>query len=114
MPPNTEIKAYLDEVIEKYKLREKMVFSTDVLRCVWNEEVSCWIMYLKDVHTGREHTHMCQILFSASGGLVEPRKCDIPGYETFKGHIFHSARWDHSAELKDKNVVVIGNGCKHW
>lgn len=112
MPSNTEIKAYHDEVIEKYRLREKMVFSTEVVQCVWNEEASCWAVYLRDLMTGREYTHMCQILFSASGQLVEPRACDIPGYETFKGHIFHSARWDHTADLKDKKVVVVGNGCE--
>ncbi|KAJ9266930.1 hypothetical protein DTO195F2_865 [Paecilomyces variotii] len=30
---------------------------------------------------------------------------------TFKGTIFHSARWDHSVNLEGKNVVVVGNGC---
>ncbi|KAK2757318.1 hypothetical protein FQN54_004832 [Arachnomyces sp. PD_36] len=111
MPSNKEIKEYHDGVIAKYKLREKMAFSTEVVRCVWNGEASCWIMYLQDLKTGREYTHMCQILFSAAGQLAEPRPCDIPGYERFKGRIFHSARWDRSADLKGKNVVVIGNGC---
>jgi cation diffusion facilitator CzcD-associated flavoprotein CzcO len=111
MPSNEEIKAYHGGVVKKYKLQEKMVFSTEVIRCVWNEEASYWIMFLKDLSTGREYTHMCQILFSAVGQLVKPRPFDAPGQGTFKGQIFHSARWNHSADLKDKNVVVIGNGC---
>lgn len=113
MPSNTEIKAYHDKVVAKYGLQEKMVLSTEVLRCVWNEEASCWTMHLQDLKTGQKYTHMCQILFSASGQLVKPRPCDIPGHETFEGHIFHSARWDHTADLKDKKVVVIGNGCEY-
>lgn len=33
---------------------------------------------------------------------------DIPGFETFKGEKLHSARWDESIELKDKEVALIG------
>ncbi|KAJ6118903.1 hypothetical protein N7471_013523 [Penicillium samsonianum] len=111
MPSNAEIKAYHDGVIAKYGLREKMVFSTEVLRCVWSGESSLWVLFLQDTITGREYIHQCQVLFSAAGQLVEPRPCDIPGHETFRGEIFHSARWNHNVSLQDKNVVVIGNGC---
>ncbi|BDD63132.1 hypothetical protein MAP00_008070 [Monascus purpureus] len=49
--------------------------------------------------------------FSAIGVLLEPRPCDIPGASSFKGAIFHSAKWNHDVDLTGKNVVVIGNGC---
>lgn len=32
-------------------------------------------------------------------------------FAAFKGSVFHSAQWDHSVDLRDKDVVVIGNGC---
>jgi cation diffusion facilitator CzcD-associated flavoprotein CzcO len=35
---------------------------------------------------------------------------DIPGLETFKGHMAHSARWDESYSFNDKAVAVIGSG----
>lgn len=89
-----------------------MVFSTEALRCEWDEESSLWTVYLQDLKTGEEYTHRCQILFSAVGQLVVPRKCDIPGSEKFNGRILHSAEWDASVDLKDKNVVVLGNGCE--
>ncbi|OJD13591.1 hypothetical protein AJ78_05960 [Emergomyces pasteurianus Ep9510] len=106
-----EIKAYHDRVRDKYSLREKMVFSTEALRCEWDDESSVWTVYLRDLKTGEEYTHRCQVLFSAVGQLVVPRKCDIPGAEKFNGRILHSAEWDTSLDLKDKNVVVVGNGC---
>ncbi|KAK6530518.1 hypothetical protein TWF694_003862 [Orbilia ellipsospora] len=31
--------------------------------------------------------------------------------ESFKGSIFHSAVWDHSVDIKGKDVVLVGNGC---
>jgi cation diffusion facilitator CzcD-associated flavoprotein CzcO len=54
-----------------------------------------------------------KVVFSCVGGLVEPRGWpdNIPGIETFRGKMFHSARWDESVDFTDKNVVVVGTGC---
>lgn len=111
MPSNTEIKEYVDNVVDTYDLRRKMTFGTEVVRSVWREDASRWLLYLRDLSSGREYTHECHILFAATGQLVEPRPCEIPGAAGFQGTIFHSARWDHSVDLQGKNVVVIGNGC---
>ncbi|KAJ5341330.1 dimethylaniline monooxygenase [Penicillium brevicompactum] len=110
MPSNKEIKEYVDNVVKTHNLLPKMTFGVEVVRSVWREDANRWLLYLRD-STGREYTHECQILFAATGQLVEPRECEIPGASEFKGSIFHSARWDHSVDLKGKNVVVIGNGC---
>jgi cation diffusion facilitator CzcD-associated flavoprotein CzcO len=106
------MKKYIDEVIAKYQLLERMVFSTEVLRCVWSDESQMWTIFLKDLKTERQYVHQCQVLFSAAGQLVEPRPCDIPGWKSFHGPLFHSARWNHDVNLANKKVVVIGNGCK--
>jgi cation diffusion facilitator CzcD-associated flavoprotein CzcO len=55
----------------------------------------------------------CKVLIPAVGALVEPKVWpeNITGQENFKGPIFHSARWDHSVDFTDKNVVVVGTGC---
>ncbi|KAJ9291052.1 hypothetical protein DTO021C3_1268 [Paecilomyces variotii] len=111
MPSNKEIKEYHDGVVKQYGLREKMVFHTEVRKCVWRDDANCWLLFLIDLETGNLYTHECQILFAATGQLIEPRPCDFPGASTFKGTIFHSARWDHSVNLEGKNVVVVGNGC---
>lgn len=34
----------------------------------------------------------------------------MEGLQDFKGKIMHSARWDWSYSLEDKNVGIIGNG----
>jgi cation diffusion facilitator CzcD-associated flavoprotein CzcO len=113
MPSYKEIKSYHDEVVENYGLRGRMTFNTEVEECFWCEDISRWTMKLRNVITGEVTHHECQILFAATGQLVEPKPCDIPGSETFKGSIFHSARWEHNVDLDGKNVIVIGNGCKH-
>jgi len=112
MPSNVEIKTYVDEVVQKYGLQHKMRLSTEVTGAVWMEDVSQWMIYLKDTISGKEYCHSCKAFFAASGQLVEPRPCDIQGSENFLGSIFHSARWNHDISLEGKNVVIIGNGCK--
>lgn len=45
---------------------------------------------------------------NSPGALRVP---NIPeNFESFKGPIFHSARWDASIDLEDKVVAVIGSG----
>ncbi|KAE8408568.1 hypothetical protein BDV37DRAFT_296024 [Aspergillus pseudonomiae] len=89
MPSYKEIKAYQDEAVEAYRQRGKMSFSTEVREYVWREYANLWCLTL----------------------LVEPRPCDIPGAETFRGAIFHSARWRHDVSLEGKKIVVLGKGC---
>ena len=54
-----------------------------------------------------------KIFISCAGELVEPKPWPqhIPGIESFKGDVFHSARWNINVNLKDKDVVVVGTGC---
>lgn len=113
MPSSKEIQGYAIGVAEKYNLPSKMRFNCDVERCDWLEGGSRWLLQIRDKLTGELFLHECQILFSAAGQLVQPRELDIPGLESFRGEVFHSARWDHSVDLGGKDVVVIGNGCEY-
>lgn len=112
MPSYKEMKAYQDEVIRTYILREKMVFRTEVQECTWQDHVSRWLMTIRNLETDEIFYHECQILFAATGQLVEPRPCNIPNASSFKGSIFHSTRWNHDVNLEGKKVIVVGNGCK--
>src|SRR5207245_4724316 len=49
-------------------------------------------------------------VISAVGQLNRPLFPDIEGRDSFAGPSFHSARWDHSIDLRDKRVAVIGTG----
>ena len=111
MPSYKEMKAYQDEVIKTYRLREKMVFRTEVQECTWQDHASRWLMTIRNLDTDEIFYHECQILFAATGQLVEPRPCDILNASSFTGSIFHSARWNHDVNLEGKKVIVVGNGC---
>ena len=59
---------------------------------------------------GSTTTWSARELVLGVGALCEPRLPDIEGIEGFEGTIFHSARWDHDADLRGKRVAVIGTG----
>ncbi len=67
-----------------------------------------WSLHLRG--TDGEKTVTAEAVISAVGQLNRPKMPDIAGMETFAGPSFHSARWDHSVDLKGKRVAVIGTG----
>ncbi|KAK4217494.1 hypothetical protein QBC37DRAFT_307963 [Rhypophila decipiens] len=116
MPPWKEIWEYLKGVADKYNLTSKITFNATVEKCEWINETGRWRLTIhrnntNDPQQDNVFFHECQFLFSAAGFFNEPRDLDIPGLETFKGPVAHSSRWRHEIDLRDKNVVVIGNGC---
>jgi cation diffusion facilitator CzcD-associated flavoprotein CzcO len=46
----------------------------------------------------------------ATGQLHRPSYPRIEGRESFAGHSFHSAEWNHGYDLRGKRVAVIGTG----
>jgi cation diffusion facilitator CzcD-associated flavoprotein CzcO len=135
-PPGEEIYNYLEEVCNKFGVIEKLEFNTDVHECKWLEGEGVWELHIrhllpgmgdlsekdrrKKIATGGEQAVVLgtevirtKVLLSCVGGLVEPKGWpdEIPGIETFKGSVFHSARWNYDVDFKDKDVVVVGTGC---
>lgn len=88
-----------------------MSFGINVECCEWIEELARWRLTLRHLKSNTVLIHESQFLFCATGQLVKPREIDVPGAQTFKGAIFHTARWRTDVDLRDKNIVVFGNGC---
>ncbi|MFC9996771.1 flavin-containing monooxygenase [Nocardia sp. NPDC127526] len=99
-----EIQRYIQGVADKYGVRDRHVFGCDMTGAQWNSETSRW-----DIQTS-QGPFTADILISAVGALCEPNLPDIKGINSFEGEIFHSARWDHDADLTGKRVAVIGTG----
>ncbi|HET8602997.1 MAG TPA: NAD(P)/FAD-dependent oxidoreductase [Marmoricola sp.] len=102
--PQPEIQAYLRRTAREAGVLDRFRFGVEVLDCSWDEEARRWA-----VSTSAGDL-TADLVVSASGALSEPRLPDIPGIEDFAGEVFHSARWDHRADLAGKRVAVIGTG----
>jgi cation diffusion facilitator CzcD-associated flavoprotein CzcO len=100
-----EIQAYLQRVADKYDLRRKVMFGTELVEAHWDEAASRWRGRLAD---GR--TVAAQFVVISAAPLHVPCIPEISGIETFTGPVFHSAQWDHGVDLTGKKVAVIGTG----
>lgn len=103
--PGDELYNYANHCVDKYAIRDHFKFNSEVEKAVYNEDAHQWTVYLKN---GKTYTS--DILISATGALTDPKFPDIKGWETFKGKVIHTARWDNSIDLANKHVSVIGTG----
>lgn len=98
-----EIRAYFEHCADKYGIRPFVRFNTMINRI--EREDGGWSVTSTDGMRRR-----ADVVVTCIGGLVHPKYPEIKGLDSFSGAKFHSARWDHSVELANKRVGVIGTG----
>jgi cation diffusion facilitator CzcD-associated flavoprotein CzcO len=103
-----EIQAYFRSVAEQYRVVEHVRFHSTVEKAKWDDVAKVWEVTVLDLKTKQQTIRRAKVLVSGVGSLSVPKECDLPGVETYKGKMFHSAQWDHSFDWKDKDVVVLG------
>jgi cation diffusion facilitator CzcD-associated flavoprotein CzcO len=102
--PQAEIQAYLVRTARERGVTPYVRFGHEVTGATWDEEARRWrIATIRGSVTAR-------VLVMASGALSDPVVPDLPGLDRFAGPAFHSACWDHGAELDGKRVAVVGTG----
>lgn len=100
---------------EHFDLYRSACFQTEVTLLRWTEERSRWI-----IETNRGDAMQSRYVVMANGPLNRPKLPGIPGIEDYRGHTFHTSRWDYDytgggpegglVNLADKRVGVIGTG----
>ncbi len=106
--PQPEIQAYIQRVARTSGVLSRFVFDTAVTDATWDDADQRWRVET----TGPDGTvsYAARVVVSAAGGLSAPKLPDIEGIDSFAGELFHSARWDHTADLAGKRVAIIGTG----
>ncbi len=100
-----EIRDYLRHCAEKYGLEPHLRLGRRVASAAFDDGTGDWRIVLDD---GAELR--ARVLVPAVGQLSVPAWPRIPGLDGFSGPLFHSAGWDHDADLAGKRVGVIGTG----
>jgi cation diffusion facilitator CzcD-associated flavoprotein CzcO len=106
-----EIFAHCQAIARRYDLYDLAVFRTTVTSTVWDNNEKLW-----RIGTDRGDEMKARFVICANGTLSKPKLSKIQGMETFKGHSFHSSRWDYAytgddlSGLADKVVGIIGTG----
>jgi cation diffusion facilitator CzcD-associated flavoprotein CzcO len=103
--PGSELKAYAEDLVDRYRLRAKLRLNTLVSAVRWHDTEHLWTLEL-----GGGDTLTARHVIGAAGVFFQPKPPDIPGVEDFGGPIMHTARWDHTVELRGRRVGIIGTG----
>ncbi len=110
-----EILAHSRAIGRKYDLYRNACFQTEVTELRWDENAGRWI-----VSTNRGDRITAHHVVMSNGPLNRPKLPGIPGIESFRGHSFHTSRWDYAytggdsngnlTGLRGKRVGIIGTG----
>jgi cation diffusion facilitator CzcD-associated flavoprotein CzcO len=98
-----EIEAYFERVAREHDVERSIRFGDEVVSCEFVD--GRW-----QLETASGHRDVVDVVIAATGVLHHPSYPDIEGLESFAGHAFHSARWDHDVPLTGARVGVIGTG----
>lgn len=104
-----EIQSYLATVASASGLRRHIRFGTEVDAMRYNEERATWTLTVRD-SSGHVTQEEFNAVITAVGILSRPSLPDIPGLDTFKGRIVHSAVWPKDLDLAGKRVAMVGTG----
>jgi cation diffusion facilitator CzcD-associated flavoprotein CzcO len=105
--PQREIQEYLRAVATDARVIGKVRFGAEVTEARWDAATLTWRL---TIGGDGARTHEADVLVLGCGQLSRPSWPRIPGAETFAGHSFHSAQWDHAHDLAGERVAVIGTG----
>lgn len=100
-----EILRYLEHVAERFDLVRDITFDTRATSARWNEDSANWTV---DTDNGDRVT--AQFVVLATGALSAPRTPDLPGLDSFKGAILHTAQWDDKVAIEGKRIAIFGTG----
>lgn len=101
-----EILRYANHVADKFDLRRSILFGRRVTAAAYDEKCAKWTVTLD---SGDQF--VARFLIMATGCLSVPKKVDVPGLESYRGEIFHTAHWPpEGVNFAGRRVGIIGTG----
>jgi cyclohexanone monooxygenase len=109
-----EILAHCQNIGRQYGLYEEALFHTEVTDLRWLEEEQAW-----QIQTQRGDCFTSQFVGLGTGPLHVPKLPGIPGLADFKGHAFHTSRWDYDYTWRrpqrcSAHQTARQTSCYHW
>ncbi|KAF9775988.1 hypothetical protein IL306_005876 [Fusarium sp. DS 682] len=105
-----EIWRYIKKTSEKYQLHEPVIFNSQVISSVWDDDTGKWRLEILQGHSRDIVQEEADIVINATGFLSKWTWPTIAGLDKFKGKLVHTAAWDTSLDWSGKRVAIIGNG----
>ena len=106
---------YCEVLAERFDLHDNALMQTEVISTEWDEDARRWF-----VTTNRQDCLKARFVVHSNGPLNRPKLPAIKGISSYKGHTFHTSRWDYAYtggdshgnldNLSDTRVAIIGTG----
>jgi cation diffusion facilitator CzcD-associated flavoprotein CzcO len=103
LPPGGEIFDYFEDVTRRHGIMDLIRFNQEIVRCEFG--AGRW-----ELETKAGDIDHADFVIAATGVLHHPSYPAIEGLDSFRGTLFHSARWDHSVPLDGRRIGIVGNG----
>lgn len=100
-----EILEYFERCAQRYQLASNLELRTEITSAQWDGAGKTWRLT-----TAEGDTRTFDVVVSAVGLFTQPVLPDLVEEEPFTGTLMHTARWDHSVDLADVSVAVLGTG----
>ncbi|MBT0768662.1 NAD(P)/FAD-dependent oxidoreductase [Kineosporia sp. J2-2] len=110
-----QIRRHAVALAEHFGLYPEALFHTRATALRWLDPDGEWL-----VETDRGDRMRATYVVVSPGSLSQPKLPGIPGIQDFRGHTFHTSRWDYAytggtadgelTGLRDKRVAVVGTG----
>ncbi|QGI92395.1 hypothetical protein CEK26_005464 [Fusarium fujikuroi] len=116
------LRDYVAKVVKKLGLEKYMTFNSRVIEARFDDKKGTWDLKIEQTASdGSKNTFTddCDLLLGAVGILDRWEYPKIPGLESFKGRVIHSAdrtKWEQYTKDKWANdeIVVIGSGASAY
>ncbi|MGA0841076.1 MAG: flavin-containing monooxygenase [Pseudomonadales bacterium] len=110
-----EILEHSRNIARTFDLYRNACLQTEVKDLTWDDADACWV-----IRTNRDDVMRARYVIMCNGPLNRPKLPGIPGINDYRGHTFHTSRWDYAYtgggpeggldKLADKRVAIIGTG----
>ncbi|MEG1030935.1 MAG: NAD(P)/FAD-dependent oxidoreductase [Acinetobacter sp.] len=105
------IKGYVAEVVDEYKLKDKIHFQHRVLSANYDSTTKKWIVQIEDANQ-KVQTWIANFVVGCTGyyNYDQGYQPDYSGKEKFKGQFINPQFWPDNLDYAGKKVVIIGSG----
>ena len=105
------IKGYLLEVLDEYKLKEKIHFQHRVLAANYDSTQKKWLVEIEDENQ-KKQTWIANFVLGCTGyyNYDQGFQPNFPNQQAFKGQLIHPQFWPADLQYAGKKVVIIGSG----
>ncbi|TWX36272.1 NAD(P)/FAD-dependent oxidoreductase [Frigoribacterium sp. ACAM 257] len=100
-----DILAYLEAVVDRHDLLKDIQLSTEITGMTFDEEAETWT-----VTSAAGESWTARYVVTSLGLLAAVNVPDIPGIDTFRGTLVHTAHWPDDLSIDGKRVGVVGTG----